>query len=108
MSKFFGIVGFAEDTIETSPGVWVEKIVERNYYGDVNRNTRRLESSSTLNDNINLSNEISILADPYANNHFHLIRYVEFMGTRWKVTTVEEKYPRLILVLGGLYNGEQA
>lgn len=108
MSKFFGIVGFAEDTIETSPGVWVEKIVERNYYGDVNRNTRRLESSSTLNDNINLSNEISILADPYAYNHFHLIRYVEFMGTRWKVTTVEEKYPRLILVLGGLYNGEQA
>lgn len=107
MAKFYGEIGYAE-TIETSPGVWTEQITKRNYFGDVIRNTRRLQSTDQLNDNINISNEISIIADPYANDHFHAMRYVELMGTKWKITSVEVQYPRLILTLGGLYNGEQA
>lgn len=106
MAKFYGKIGYA-DTKETAPGVWVEQITERNYYGELVRNTRRLESSGNLNDNINIANEISIVADPYANAHFHEMRYVEFQGTRWKVSSVEVKYPRLILTLGGLYHVEQ-
>ena len=105
MGKFYGSIGYAE-TIETSPGVWVEQITERKYYGDVNRDSRRLQSANQLNDNINVSSEISIVADPYAYNHFHSMRYVEFMGAKWKISTVEPKPPRLILTLGGLYNGE--
>ena len=105
MGKFYGSIGYAE-TVETSPGVWVEQITERKYYGDVNRDSRRLQSANQLNDNINVSSEISIVADPYAYNHFHLMRYVEFMGAKWKVSTVEPKPPRLILTLGGLYNGQ--
>ena len=105
MGKFYGSIGYAE-TVETSPGVWVEQITERKYYGDVNRDSRRLQSANQLNDNINVSSEISIVADPYAYNHFHSMRYVEFMGAKWKVSTVEPKPPRLILTLGGLYNGE--
>ena len=105
MGKFYGSIGYAE-TIETSPGVWVEQITERKYYGDVNRDSRRLQSANQLNDNINVSSEISIVADPYAYNHFHSMRYVEFMGAKWKVSTVEPKPPRLILTLGGLYNGQ--
>lgn len=104
MGKFYGSIGYAE-TVETSPGVWVEQITERKYYGDVNRDSRRLQSANQLNDNINVSSEISIVADPYAYNHFHSMRYVEFMGAKWKVSTVEPKPPRLILTLGGLYNG---
>lgn len=107
MAKWYGKIGFAE-TVETSPGVWVEQITERNYYGDITRNTRRLQSTDQLNDNITISNEISIVADPYANQNFHSIRYVEFMGTRWKIDGAEVLYPRLILTLGGVYNGEQA
>lgn len=107
MAKFYGSIGYA-DTLETSPGVWEEQITERQYYGDLIRNTRRLESSGNLNDNINVSNEISIVADPFANQNFHLMRYVEFMGTKWKISNVEVKYPRLILTVGGVYNGEQA
>lgn len=103
MAKFYGKIGYA-NTEETTPGVWVEQITERSYYGELVRNTRRLESSSNLNDNINIANEISILADPYAYSHFHEMRYVEFRGARWKVSNVEVKYPRLILTLGGLYN----
>ena len=105
MGKFYGSIGYAE-TVETSPGVWVEQITERKYYGDVNRDSRRLQSANQLNDNINVSSEISIVADPYAYNHFHSIRYAEFMGAKWKISTVEPKPPRLILTLGGLYNGE--
>lgn len=106
MAKFYGEIGYVE-TIETEPGVWVENIIKRNYYGDLIRNTRSLVSSGNVNDNINISNEISILADPYANEHFHSMRYVELMGAKWKITNVEVKYPRLILTIGGLYNNVQ-
>ena len=102
MAKYFGRIGYAEQ-VETVPGVWEEKIIERNYYGDVVRNIRRLESSGNLNDNINVSMEISIVADPYAIQNFHAMRYVEFMGSLWKVSSVEVNYPRLILSIGGLY-----
>ena len=103
MSKWFGVVGFAE-TVETAPGVWEEQIVKRNYYGDLNRNTRRLQSAQKLNDDITISNEISIISDPYANEHFHSIRYAEFMGVAWKITNVEVQFPRLVLTLGGIWN----
>ena len=107
MARWFGKVGYAE-TVETVPGVHEEQIAERSYYGDVNRNTRRLESSGNLNDNVNVANEISIVSDAYAELNFHAMRYVEFMGARWKITNVQVERPRLILTLGGVYNGEQA
>ena len=102
MAKYFGKIGYAEQ-VETVPGVWEEKIIEHNYYGDVVRNIRRLESSGNLNDNINVSMEISIVADPYAIQNFHAMRYIEFMGSLWKISSVEVNYPRLILSIGGLY-----
>lgn len=107
MAKFYGKIGFFT-TVEEEPGLWVEKIVERLYFGDLLRNLRRLETSSNVNDNINISNQISILADPFAYDNFHSIKYVEFMNSKWKVTSVEVQYPRLILEIGGVYNGEQA
>ena len=91
--------------METVPGVWTEKITEREYFGDVIRNSRRLQNSGNLNDDVTISNEISILSDPYAINNFHSMRYVEFMGAKWKVSDIEVQYPRLLLTLGGLYNG---
>lgn len=105
MAKFYGKIGYA-NTVETKPGVCEEQIVERSYYGDLIRNTRRLQSADQVNDNINISNEISIVADPYATNNFHTMRYAVFMGTKWKISNVEVSYPRLILTLGGVYNGQ--
>lgn len=105
MAKIYGAIGFAE-TVEVRPGVYQEQITERFYYCDLNRNSRRLEPSGQLNDNVNISNEVSILADPYANGNFHSIRYVGFMGAKWKVPNIEVQYPRLILTLGGVYNGQ--
>ena len=105
MAKFFGSIGYAV-TSETKPGVYEEQIIEREYFGDVNRNIRKLENSEHLNDDINVSNEISIVSDPFANENCYSMRYAEFMGTKWKITSVEVKYPRLILTLGGVYNGQ--
>lgn len=104
MAKFYGAVGYAE-TFEESPGVWKEKITEHHYCGDITRNNRRLQTSGQVNDNVNVSNEISIVADPYAVQNFHAMRYVEFMGSKWKISSVEVAYPRLILTVGDLYNG---
>lgn len=104
MAKWFGIVGYGI-TVETKPGVWTEKIVERSYYGDLIRNSRRLQSSSEkVNDDLNISNQLSIVSDPYAYENFHSMRYVKFMGAKWKITDVEVQYPRLTLTLGGVYN----
>lgn len=103
MAKFYGIIGYAEQ-VETVPGVYSEEITERPYYGDLIRNTRRYESASQLNDNLNIANEISIIADPFAYQNFHAMRYVEFMGAKWKIITVEVQYPRLVLTIGGVYN----
>lgn len=105
MAKFYGKIGYA-NAVETKPGVYEEQIVERSYYGDLIRNTRRLQSADQVNDDINISNEISIVADPYATNNFHTMRYAVFMGTKWKISNVEVSYPRLILTLGGVYNGQ--
>lgn len=108
MAKWYGVIGYAE-TVEVEPGVWDEKITERSYFGDVHRNNRRLQTTGeSTNDDINIANEISIVADPYAYDNFYSMRFVTFMGAKWKITNVDVQLPRLVLSLGGVYNGEQA
>lgn len=106
MAKWFGKVGYAS-TEETSPGIWQATITEREYYGDTVRNVRRLENDQKVNDDIAVAVDISIVADPFAYSNFHTIKYVTYMGNKWKVSSVDVKYPRLVLSLGGLYNGEE-
>lgn len=103
MAKWYGNIGYAE-MVEVEPGDWCEEITTRPYYGDAIRNTRMLQNSGGINDNVNIGNQISIVADPYANNHIYDMRYAEFQGAKWKVTNVDVQYPRLILTLGGIYN----
>jgi len=105
MAKFYGLIGYATP-VETEPGIWDDEITERTYAGDLTRNTSRWSTnSSSTNDDLNISNLISIIADPFAYQNFHSMKYVEFMGTKWKITNVEVQYPRLILTVGGVYNG---
>ena len=105
MAKFYGVIGYVE-TSETAPGVWVEQITERHYAGDVLKISRRWQAGESLNDNLTVSNEISIVADPFAFMHFHTIRYAEWMGAFWEISNVEVQRPRLILTIGGVYNGQ--
>jgi hypothetical protein len=104
MAKFYGKIGLSS-TVETEPGLWEETIVERPYYGDLVRNTSRYQTKDSTNDDITISNNISIVADPYANENFRHMRYVCFMDTKWKITNAEVQYPRIILNVGGVYNG---
>lgn len=103
MAKFSGKIGYFV-SVEKEPGLWVEDFVERQYYGDLMRLSNSNQSSSNVNDNISLNNSISIVADPYANENFQHMRYVVFMGAKWKITNAEVQYPRIILTVGGVYN----
>jgi hypothetical protein len=107
MAKFYGKIGYGE-TVETAPGVWADNIVEYDYYGDVVRNTRTLQEGEKLNNDLSVGNSISIVADAYANEHFFAMRYIEWAGTLWTVSDVEVQSPRLLLRLGGVYNGSTA
>ena len=104
MARFFGVVGYGASE-EISPGVWNDVITEREYYGDITYTLRRLQEADKLNPDIVTSNAISIVADAYANENFVDIRYVNWAGTLWTVSTVEVQSPRLILRLGEVYNG---
>lgn len=103
MAKWYGNIGYAE-MVDVGHNDWRDQITVRPYYGDIIRNTRMLQNSGGLNDNVNIGNQISIVADPYANQHIYDMRYAEFQGSRWKITNVDVQYPRLILTLGGIYN----
>jgi hypothetical protein len=107
MSKWFGKIGYAV-TGETDPGVWEDTIIEKNYYGDLISDKRKRQSSGNVNDNINLANVISIIADPFARENCSHMAYAEIMGAKWKITEVEVRYPKLILTIGGVYNGNTA
>lgn len=105
MAKFRGKIGFADTSVESAPGVFTDGIVERTYSGDVVRNTRQLRDGEKVNDDISVQNSISIVRDAYLGVNFHAIRYVEWMGTLWKVSKIEVQSPRLLLTLGEVYNG---
>lgn len=107
MAKFFGKIGYGV-TAEAAAGVWVDTIVEHDYYGDVVKNTRKLQEGESLNNDLSVGNSISIVADAYANEHFFAIRYIQWAGALWTVSDVEVQSPRLLLRLGGVYNGPTA
>ena len=106
--RFYDIIGF-ETTAEDpeGSGIYVPTTVEKKYYGDIIRNSRRLQTSefTSVNDDVSISNQVSIMADEFALQHFHEIRYAVFMGSKWKVSDIEFQGPRLLLTLGGVYNG---
>jgi hypothetical protein len=106
MAKFSGKIGYVE-SVETSQSVWEERTSEEIYYGDVLANRRQWETGQGINDDTNINNRISIVADEKALKSFHLMRYVEWMGTKWKISSIEVRPPRLILTLGGVYNDKE-
>lgn len=105
MAKYCGLIGFMNTNNEMCSDVYKNSPIKKKYYGDILRNIKRNESGTGVNDNISVSNQISIVADPYAQENFHSIIFAEFMKSYWKVQSVEVQYPRLIITLGGLYNG---
>lgn len=105
MAKFCGKIGFIK-TIEKEPGIWTyDEPTERTYYGDIIRNVRNIDHTSNVIDNLNITNNISIVADNYANENFQYMKYVIFKGVKWKINSLSIEYPRITLNIGGVYNG---
>jgi len=106
MGLFYGPIGFV-NTIEQpeGSGIWEEVPIERNYRGEIRKNSKRWESGDRVNPNLNISNTVSIVADPYFNNHLNAVRYIKWLGGYWEITSVDVESPRLTLSIGGVYNG---
>lgn len=104
MARFFGMIGFGETT-EIAPGVYEDVITEKPYYGSVINDIRRADGSDKVNTDITLSNAFSVVADAYANEHIYAMRYIQWAGVLWTITTVEVKRPRLTIRIGEVYNG---
>ena len=108
MAKFFGQIGYAIPT-KTRPGVFEDQIEERDYFGDVIRNNSRWSASpDSTNDDITLNSQFSIVADPFAQYNFSSMKYVKYLDSYWKVTSVEPQFPRIVVSVGGVYNGPRA
>lgn len=103
--KYSGKIGFWKDDIEIRPGVYENGIIEKPYSGDIIRNTQRWSRSESRNDDLTINNRISIIADLYLQNNLSSIKYVTFMGTKWKVNSIEIQYPRVLVEIGGVWNG---
>ena len=108
--RYHGKIGFLTESQETAPGVWNEgTIIEKDCKGDVLKSLRQYEGTSdSTNDNLIIKNRLEIVADPFVYSHIGSILYAEVNGTKWRVKDIEDAYPRLILSLGGVYNGAQA
>ena len=103
--KFYGKLGYVA-TVEVTAGRYEEQVIkEQSGVGDVLVLSRRLQSTDQQNDDLELGNEISVLIDPFAAEHFHELRYVLWQGVRWRATKVTVEWPRLRISLGGVYNG---
>lgn len=105
MAKYHGKIGYAKQ-FEIKPGVWTEKIIEKECFGDVPNASFMNQTSNEVNDDLRLNNRISIIADTFAIENFQFMRYLTYMGVKWHISNVEVQYPRLILSIGGVYNAQ--
>ena len=105
--RFFGKVGYQIETEDTD-SVWAKTMVAKSYFGDVIRNNTRRDTGDTINDQIDVNNRISIVADPFAFENFQNMKYVEWLKQLWNIKSIELQPPRIILEVGGVYNGEVA
>lgn len=107
MDKFIGMIGFVSN-VEIEDGITEDEVTERKYRGDILKNNQRFNTTNTTSGEIKISNRFSIIADSYAFDHIADIRYLTWRGNRWIVEYIDIEYPRLVMSIGGLYNGPQA
>lgn len=104
MAKFYGAIGYSIIT-ETSPGVWIDEVVERNYTGDEIKAKRIWQPSENVNPNFTISDSISIVADEFMLANMQMMKYVRWRGAVWSINSISIDRPRMVLAIGGLFNG---
>lgn len=107
MAKYYGPIGYVFEPVESEPGVWTDTIIEKNYRGDVLLNQVRMQSGEKINDDVNIDNSISIVADAYAYTNIGFMKYIVWQNIAWKIQSFSINRPRIVLQIGGMYNGER-
>lgn len=102
--KFYGNIGFGE-SVDLGDGVWDLKVTERLFRGDVIRNSQASRAGDKVLNDLTVGNSISVISNDYMLNHLSAIKYVVWKGVRWIVVDITFEPPRLVLRLGGVYNG---
>lgn len=105
MARFVGTVGFAMIE-ETRPSIYEEVYRERLYKGDLIRKSRQWSPSEHLNDDIQIANDISIIADSFAVMNLGVMRYVHWMDQYFEISSaaIDNDRHRITLSLGGVFN----
>lgn len=104
MARFSGLVGYVTEE-ETVPGVWGPVEKTRMMKGDVIHQVSRYDKGEKVNDDIVLNHRISLIGDSYSFGNYYNLKWVKMGTIKWKVTSIEIKRPRLIVSLGGVWNG---
>lgn len=106
MARFSGKIGFATTSESVSePSVYEETITERKYTGFILTEYNNHNDKTTINTDVRLNMRFSIIMDPYTAQNINNLRYIEYMGTKWKISSVEVKLPGLIISIGDMWNG---
>lgn len=104
MSIYCGKIGFVFSD-EVRPGVFQNKVIEKQCFGNILSLSKKTGSDSKIVDDIIIDSRISILGEPYIHENLPHIKYLTYMGNKWKVSSViPADYPRLTITLGGVYN----
>lgn len=107
MAKYSGKLGLVYPDAETAPGIWApEKVEEVSVKGDtLNLSKSYSPSSQSINDDLTLSKRVSIIASSDLIADTASMRYLTYLGQRWKIVEIDFQRPRLIFTLGGIWNG---
>ena len=105
--KYAGKIGFVM-TQDVGKNLWEPVVEERFAYGDIVRDSRRLDDNGKVNPDYTISAQFSLVADSYFFNHLAYLRYITFRGVKWEVSSVDPTtYPRILVSVNNVYNGPE-
>lgn len=104
MTKYAGLVGYVVQE-QTAPSVWTPVETPKRMKGDIIRQSASTQNDDKVNSDITLNHRVSLIGDAYAFSSYFNIRWIEIDGHKWEVTNVEVQRPRIIVSLGGPWNG---
>lgn len=104
--KYSGLAGFEKKHNEVRPGVLQNQIKEVRIKGDVINYGHSLNpTQGSDQQDVHIRNRLSIVMNPYLRDNFSSLVYVIFMNVKWEVSSFTINGPRVIIDLGGVYNG---
>lgn len=102
--KWYGNIGFGIPVNEND--IHTEVITDKPYKGDILENNLRWQQSDKIDDDLNITNKISVIANDFAYDNIGYMKYVELRGNKWKIVSATLQYPRILLTIGGVWNGD--